>query len=153
MGENGRENLFRRIQREAEQRAHEKEGVERPFDIIDAARGEPTGPDTPTPDLTFRGYVETHDRVPAFEGSDGQPYTVDVDTEETGETHRPWAAFLIFVRWAATGAGIMGHVESGDIAYGATEDEARMAALDLTLFELKTELDAAIRRREEELES
>ncbi|MEJ2216049.1 MAG: hypothetical protein P8099_05485 [Gemmatimonadota bacterium] len=153
MGENGRGNLFRRMQREAEQRAHEKEGAERPFDIIDAARGEPTGPDAPAPDLTFRGYVETHERVPAFEGSDGQPYTVDIDTEETGEPDRPWAAFLIFVRWAATGAGIMGHVESGDVAHGNTEDEARMAALDLTLFELKSELDAAIRRREEELEN
>lgn len=153
MGENGRENLFRRIEREAERRAHEKEGVERPFDIIDAARGEPTGPDAPAPDLTFRGYVETHDRVPAFEGSDGQPYTVDIDAEETGESDRPWAAFLIFVRWAATGAGIMGHVESGDVAWGATEDEARMAALELTLFEVKAELDAAIRRKEEELEN
>lgn len=153
MGENGRGNLFRRMQHEAEQRAHEKEGAERPFDIIDAARGEPTGPDAPAPDLTFRGYVETHDRVPAFEGSDGQPYTVDIDTEETGEPEGPWAAFLIFVRWAATGAGIMGHVESGDVAHGNTEDEARMAALDLTLFELKSELDAAIRRREEELEN
>jgi hypothetical protein len=153
VGENGREDLFRRIEREAERRAHEKEGVERPFDIIDAARGEPTGPDAPAPDLTFRGYVETHDRVPAFEGSDGQPYTVDIDAEETGESDRPWAAFLIFVRWAATGAGIMGHVETGDVAWGATEDEARMAALDLTLFELKAELDAAIRRKEEELEN
>jgi hypothetical protein len=153
VGENGREDLFRKMQREAEERAHEGEGAEPPFDIIHAARGEPTGPDAPAPDLTFRGYVETHDRVPAFEGCDGQPYTVDIDAEETGEADRPWAAFLIFVRWAATGAGIMGHVESGDVAWGATEDEARMAALDLTLYELKIELDAAIRRREEELEN
>ncbi|HKJ93438.1 MAG TPA: hypothetical protein VJ957_09725 [Longimicrobiales bacterium] len=153
MDENGRRDILRRLQSEAEERAHEAEGAERPFDLIDAARGEPTGPDAPAPDLTFRGYVETHDRVPAFEGSDSQPYTVDVDTEETGDPDRPWAAFLIFVRWAATGAGIMGHLESGDVAWGDTQDDARLAALDLTLFELKTELDAAIRRREEELES
>jgi hypothetical protein len=106
----------------------------------------------PDPDVTFRGYVETHDRVPAFEGADGQPYTVDIDTEETGDPDRPWAAFLVFVRWAATGAGIMGHVTSGDVATGATEDDARLAALDLTLYQLKSELDQAIEHRRELLE-
>ncbi|MFP4624346.1 MAG: hypothetical protein ACLFRX_09240 [Gemmatimonadota bacterium] len=106
----------------------------------------------PAPDLTFAGYVETHDRVPAFQGSDGQPYSVDVDAEETGDPARPWAAFLVFVRWAATGAGIMGHVTSDDVAYGASEDDARAAALDLTLYQLKIELDRAIARRDELLE-
>lgn len=104
------------------------------------------------PDVTFAGYVETHDRVPAFEGADGQPYTVDIDTEQTGDPDRPWAAFLVFVRWAATGAGIMGHVTSEDIAWGKEEWEAREAALDLTLYQLKSELDAAIERRRELLE-
>lgn len=106
----------------------------------------------PAPDLTFAGYVETHDRVPAFEGSDGLPYTVDVDTERTSDPTRPWAAFLVFVRWAETGAGIMGHVLSEDVAWGGTEEEARLGALDLTMFELKTELDRAIRRRADLLE-
>ena len=104
------------------------------------------------PDLSFAGYVATHDRVPAFEGSDGLPYTVDVDAEETGDPDRPWAAFLVFVRWAATGAGIMGHVTSDDVAWGPTEEEARAGALELTLYELKTELDRAIARRTELLE-
>lgn len=110
------------------------------------------GREGPDPDLTFRGYVETHERVPAFEGSDGQPYTVDIDTEETGDPARPWAAFLVFVRWAATGAGIMGHVTSGDVAFAATEHEAREAALELSLYDLKSELDRAIDRRRELLE-
>jgi hypothetical protein len=110
------------------------------------------GSEGPDPDLTFCGYVETHDRVPAFEGSDGQPYTVDIEAEETGDPDRPWAAFLVFVRWASTGAGIMGHVTSGDIATGATEDDARLAALNLTLYQLKAELDQAIERRRELLE-
>jgi len=118
-----------------------------PFDLVDAARGESVVDGSP--DLTFRGYVERHDRPPAFEGIDGQPYTVAIDVEETHDPARPWVAFLVFVRWAATGAGIMGHVESGDVAVGESEDEARAGAEKLTLYDLKSELDAAIRRRRE----
>jgi hypothetical protein len=46
----------------------------------------------------------------------------------------------------------MGHVTSDDVAHGATEDEARTAALELTLYQLKNELDRAIERRRELLE-
>jgi hypothetical protein len=96
-------------------------------------------------DVTLGGYIQEHDRVPAFEGPDGQPYTVDVDVEARDDG---CAAFLVFIRWAATGAGIMDHVESGDVAVAATETEARQAALDLSLYEVKAELDAAIARRQ-----
>jgi hypothetical protein len=116
-----------------------------PADIVPA--------DATPPDLTLRGYIERHDRPPAFEGADGQPYTVAVDTaEEAGDAARPFVAFLVFVRWAETGAGIMGHVESGDVARGATADAAQQAALDLSLYDVKTELDAAIERRRRALE-
>ena len=71
---------------------------------------------------------------------------------ETGDPAAPWAAFLVFVRWAATGAGIMGHVTSENVASAGSEAEARAAALDLTLYQLKTELDGAIARRRELLE-
>lgn len=131
----------------AERSASEAEAVP---DLVRELGG--TGEEGPAPDVTFAGYVETHDRVPAFEGSDAQPYTVDIDTEETGDPDRPWAAFLVFVRWAATGAGIMGHVTSENMAYGMEEHEARMAALDLTLYDLKAALDRAIAQREELLE-
>jgi hypothetical protein len=104
-------------------------------------------------DVTLGGYIEKHSRVPAFEGADGQPYTVDVDVEEdAARTAGPWAAFLVFIRWAATGAGIMDHVESRDVAYGSTEADARRGALELSLYEIKAELDAAIERRREALE-
>jgi hypothetical protein len=99
-----------------------------------------------TADLTLAGYIAKHDRVPAFEGSDGQPYTVDVDVEE--DEHGRFVAFYVFVRWAATGAGIMDHRESGDIAHAGSEEDARAAALDRTLSEVKAELDAAIARRQ-----
>jgi hypothetical protein len=103
-------------------------------------------------DMTLGGYIDLHSRVPAFEGPDAQPYTVDVDVEEQPGTELPFAAFLVFVRWAATGAGIMDHVESGDVARGSTEEDARRAALELSLYEIKAELDAAIARRRAALE-
>lgn len=132
----------RAVRDAAERSATEAEAVP---DLVKELGG--NGDDGPPPDRTFRGYVETHDRVPAFEGSDGQPYTVDIDTEE--RSGDDWVAFLVFVRWAATGAGIMGHVTSEDVARGATEDQVRNAALDLTLHELKAELDRAIARKAE----
>jgi hypothetical protein len=146
------EEILRRIEERAVRDAAERsaaEAEETP-DLVRELGG--AGREGPDPDLTFRGYVETHERVPAFEGSDGQPYTVDIDAEATDDPARPWAAFLVFVRWAATGAGIMGHATSGDVAWGQTEDEARMAALDLTLYQLKTELDRAIEHRRALLE-
>lgn len=118
------------------------------LDVTARLRGENA---TDGGDGTLGGYIEKHERVPAFEGVDGQPYTVDVDVEETGGDPA-FAAFLIFVRWAATGAGIMDHVESGTMADGRTADEARQRALDLTLYEVRAELDAAIQRKQRELE-
>jgi hypothetical protein len=152
MPESDPTDILRRIEERAVRDAAERsagEAEETP-DLLRELGG--TGREGPDPYPTFRGYVETHDRVPAFEGSDGQPYTVDIDTEETGDPDRPYAAFLVFVRWAATGAGIMGHVTSGDVATGETEDDARLAALELTLYRLKAELDQAIDRRRELLE-
>jgi hypothetical protein len=144
--------ILRRLEERAVRDAAERSAAEAEEvpDLVRELGG--SGREGPDPDLTFRGYVETHERVPAFEGSDGQPYTADIDTEETGDPERPWAAFLVFVRWAATGAGIMGHVTSDEVAYGPTEDAARTAALELTLYQLKGELDRAIDRRRELLE-
>jgi hypothetical protein len=105
------------------------------------------GEAAPAADLTLGGYIELHDRVPAFEGGDGMPYTVDVDVVPADGDGRRFAAFLIFIRWAATGAGIMDHVESGDVAWGDDEESARQAAYDLSLYEVRAELDAAIARR------
>ncbi|HUG02410.1 MAG TPA: hypothetical protein VML95_11135 [Longimicrobiales bacterium] len=101
-------------------------------------------------DATLAGYRREHERPPAFEGADGHAYTVEVDVEATGDPARPFASFFVFPRWAATGAGIMGHVESGDVGAGATAEDARSAAEEWTLFEIREELDAAILRRERE---
>lgn len=152
MTENGNRDILRRLEEAAVRDAagRSADEAEAPFDVVREAGG--AGDEGPAKDMTFAGYVETHDRVPAFEGADGQPYTVDIDTEETGNPERPWAGFLVFVRWAATGAGIMGHVVSEDVVWGSTEYEARERALDLTLYELKSELDRAIERYQSLLE-
>ncbi len=144
--------ILRRLEERAARDAAERSAAEaEPTpDLIRELGG--TGGEGPDPDLTFRGYLETHERVPAFEGSDGQPYTVDIDTEETDDPASPWAAFLVFVRWADTGAGIMSHLTSDDVAHGTTEDDVRNTALDLTLYQLKSQLDRAIQQRRELLE-
>jgi hypothetical protein len=174
--ENGRkDDLYEELERRALfDMPDEEPGDDMAPDLVGTIRGdEPRGVDR---DVTLGGYIELHDRVPAFEGSDGQPYTVDVDvvqdttrgaTHARGHAHAPgdahpgsdahpggdaYVAFFVFIRWAATGAGIMDHVESGDIARGESEEIARRAALDLSLYEVKAELDAAIERRQRALE-
>lgn len=131
------------------QRALEEAGSDEPEDVdvvAAAARGSLSDAEASAArDVTLGGYIDLHNRPPAFAGSDGQPYTVDVDTEQTDAAD--FAAFLVFLRWAETGAGIMDHLETGDVARGATEEEARQAALQLSLYEVKAELDAAIARR------
>jgi hypothetical protein len=140
--ENG--DLYEKLERDALfSMPDEDAGAEEELDVVRALTGE----EAEAADLTLGGYIELHNRVPAFEGADGQPYTVDIELEDTGDAERPWVAFFIFLRWAATGAGIMSHLESGDVASGATEDAARQAAYELTLYEIRSELDAAIERR------
>ena len=99
---------------------------------------------------TIGGYMAVHDRPAAFEGSDGEPYTVDIEVEELDDGG--FASFLLFVRWAATGAGIMDHRESDDIAVTSTEQAARDAALALPLERVKKLLDDAIERRRQDEE-
>jgi hypothetical protein len=125
----------------------EEPGEDQAPDLIGELRGDAPAEAT---DMTLGGYIEKHDRVPAFEGSDAQPYTVDVDVEPAADGGH--VAFLVFIRWAATGAGIMDHVESDDVARSDTEEGARRAAMELSLYEVKAELDAAIARRRAALE-
>ncbi len=138
--------LFHEIERRALMGLPAEE-AEESIDVVGALAGG-EAPPAPTEDATLGGYMRKHGRVPAFEGGDGQPYTVDIDVETQQDgTH---VAFYIFLRWAATGAGIMDHVESGDIAHAASEDDARRLALERSLFEVRAELDAAIERRSRE---
>ncbi len=145
-----RDDLYDEIERRALFDLPEEE-AEEPVDLVARLRGAPETPEHA--DVTLGGYIAKHGRVPAFEGIDGQPYTVDVDVDRLDEAaDPPFAAFFVFIRWAATGAGIMDHCLSEDVARANTEAEARAAALELTLYEVKAELDAAIERRRRALE-
>lgn len=101
-------------------------------------------------DTTLGGYPQVHGRAPAFEAIDGRPYTVAIETEETGEPDAPWSAYLVFLRWADTGTAIMGHLETPDLATGATEAEARAPLEALPLTRVREILDATIRRKQAE---
>ncbi|HSJ10262.1 MAG TPA: hypothetical protein VK928_10120 [Longimicrobiales bacterium] len=147
MNDDGR--MFEDIERRAlEEMADEDDDVAP--DLVGSITGDAPVAE-PSTDVTLGGYIELHSRVPAFDGADGQPYTVDVDTEPDDDDDG-FVSFLVFIRWAATGAGIMDHVESRDVGRGDTADLARQAALDLSLYEVKAELDAAIERRRIALE-
>lgn len=101
-----------------------------------------------TSDETLGGYQAVHGRAAAFEGCDGEPYTAAVETDASDEDPAlPWAAYLVFVRWAQTGSAVMGHIETGDLATAATEDEARAALEALPLARVRQILDETIRRR------
>lgn len=115
------------------------------FDVIQALRGQDA------PDATLGGYMSRHDRPVAMEGVDGRAYTVDIEVEEIDQDGgTAFASFLIFVRWADTGGGIMDHRESEDVAVRARPEDARAAALELPLHRVKELLDGAIRRRDDD---
>ena len=102
---------------------------------------------TPSPeDGTLGGYQRVHDRPPAFEGPDGYPYTVSTEVERTGDLLAPYLGYLVFPRWASTGVGIVGHVESPTLVRCRTEREALERLGALTLSDVRQVLEDALAR-------
>lgn len=101
-------------------------------------------------DATLGGYLRVHDRPPAFEGLDGHPYSVSLEVERVGSLVAPWHAFLVFPRWAATGLGIIGHVETPTVAEASSEEAARAALHALPLSRVRELLDEGVRRLQAE---
>lgn len=99
-----------------------------------------------TEDATLGGYFRVHERPPAFEGVDGQPYTVSIEVEKTPDLVRPFIGYLVFPRWAETGVGIVGHVETPVLWHGTSRDEVLERAGETPLLRVKEALDEAIRR-------
>src|SRR5690348_16465445 len=90
---------------------------------------------------TLGGYVAVHDRPAAFEGTDGFSYSAEIVTDRTADGAQPYAAYLLFIRWARIGAqSPEGHLETDYLATGSTEDEARAAVGSLTLATVKATL-------------
>lgn len=101
------------------------------------------------PDATLGGYLDTHDRPPSFEGSDGHPYTVSVEVEQVGDLTAPYACYLVFPRWAIRGREVVGHVQTPVLAQGRNREEAVEPVMRRPLEEIKGLLDDAVERARE----
>ncbi len=108
----------------------------------------PTQDDAPAfaDDSTLGGYFAVHDRPPAYTGSDGHPYTVSPETEKTTNLRAPYAGYLVFPRWAQTGVGIVGHLETPTLVECTSHDEAMRRLGELTLLDVQRLLAEAIAR-------
>ena len=98
---------------------------------------------------TLGGYMAVHDRPAAFEGSDGFSYSAEIVIDRTGDAAAPFAAYLLFVKWARIGAQTPeGHVETDYLATAPTEEGARAAVGAWRLSAVKSALDELIAARQ-----
>lgn len=93
---------------------------------------------------TIGGYTAVHSRPPAFEGRDGFSYTVEIMTDETGDASRPWAGYLLFVRYRHGDPVASGHVETAYLRFASSEDGARAEVGAMMLNDALAELDNAL---------
>jgi hypothetical protein len=99
---------------------------------------------------TIGGYMAVHARPAAFEGSDGASYSVEIITDPSGDKTRPFAAYLLFVRWRQGDPVASGHLETEFLAFADTEDDARKLVGAMMLNEVKTVLDDLIKAKRAE---
>jgi len=99
---------------------------------------------------TIGGYMAVHDRPAAFEGSDGASYSVEIVSDSSGDKDRPFAAYLLFVRWGHGDPVASGHLETEFLAFAPSESEARDIVGALRLNEVKSTLDALIKAKRTE---
>jgi hypothetical protein len=99
---------------------------------------------------TIGGYMAVHDRPAAFEGSDGASYSVEIVTDASGDKTRPFAAYLLFVRWRQGDPVASGHLETEFLAFADTEDGARKLVGAMMLNEVKARLDDLIKAKRSE---
>lgn len=102
-----------------------------------------------TDDSTLGGYLKRHSRPPAFEGSDGVPYSVDLYVDETQDVNGQFGAAILFVRWSEAGDAPVGHLETDYLAHGRTAAEAQDQLQAISLQELKDLLDRLIGEQQE----
>ncbi len=99
------------------------------------------------PDATLGGYIREHNRPPGFEGSDGQPYTVSLEVEKTPNLRAPFEGYLVFPRWAATGLGVLEHLETPTLLTGTSKEEVLEQLGQIPLLRVKVLLDEAVLRK------
>jgi hypothetical protein len=95
---------------------------------------------------TLGGYQAVHARPAAFEGKDGESYSVEIVTDESGDTRLPYAAYLLFVRWGHGGSVAAGHLETEYLVHGVDEASVRAEIGKLELRDVKRVLDELIDR-------
>lgn len=97
---------------------------------------------------TLGGYAAVHGRPPAFEGTDGLSYSVEILTAPTGHPDAPFGAYLLFVQWARVGASSpSGHLETDFLAESDSEDEVRGVVGAYSLSQVRGALHALIAER------
>ena len=101
------------------------------------------------PDATLGGYMREHSRPPAFEGMDGEPYSVSPEVEKTPNLGAPYEGYLVFPRWAATGLGVMGHLDTPTLLAGESRDAVLEKLGEIPLLRVKGLLDDAIGQQAE----
>ncbi len=95
---------------------------------------------------TLAGYHSVHGRAPAFEGSDGHPYSVGVFSDDDPAPDGSYGAALLFIRWSKENQPD-GHLETDYLARSADAADAEAALGRLTLTEVKAHLERLITRR------
>lgn len=95
-------------------------------------------------EITLGGYLAKHDRPPAFGGSDGEPYSVDLWIDDAPDERGRYGAALVFVRWSPAGDRPVGHLDSDYLAWGESPGDAEARIKLLSLYDVKAALDAAI---------
>ncbi len=97
-----------------------------------------------TDETTLGGYLETHARPPAFEGVDGHAYSAAAYVDDMPDDDGRFGAALLFIRWSDAGDHPVGHLETPYLAHATTSAEAGATVANLTLYEVKRQLDRAI---------
>jgi hypothetical protein len=93
---------------------------------------------------TLGGYRAAHGRPPAFEGSDGASYSVEIVCDETGDAAQPFAAYLLFIRWREHDPVAVSHLETDYLGFGESEVEAMDAVARASLQTVRSHLEALI---------
>ena len=97
---------------------------------------------------TLGGYIAVHGRPPAFEGTDGLSYSVEIATAPTRNPDAPVGAYLLFVQWARIGAtSPSGHLETDFLAESDNDPDARAIVGSLSLGQTRAALHALIAER------
>ncbi|MGH7646707.1 MAG: hypothetical protein ACREND_01205 [Gemmatimonadaceae bacterium] len=96
---------------------------------------------------TLGGYMAVHARPAAFEGRDGQSYSVSIESDETGDAAAPIGAYLLFVRWTPGEPRVSGHLETEFLERAGTAEEASARVGAMPLARAREILDGLIAAR------